>query len=120
MAVYYATKAYVLSFTEAIAEELAGTGLRVTALCPGPTATGFAARAEMTQARLFRLGFVADVESVARAGYDGFRRGRRVVVPGLVNTLLVQANRLSPRRLSTRIVALLNAGRAVASLTPRS
>jgi uncharacterized protein len=120
MAVYYATKAYVLSFSEALAEELAGAGLHVTALCPGPTATGFAARADMTQSRLFRLGLVADVDDVAQAGYDGFRRGRRIVVPGLVNTLLVQANRFAPRRLSTRIVALLNAGRAVPSPTPRS
>ena len=81
MAVYYATKAYVLSFTEALAEELIGSGVRVTCLAPGATATEFAAAADMENKLLFRLGTV-DARTVAQAGYRGFRRGRLLVIPG--------------------------------------
>jgi uncharacterized protein len=105
MAVYYASKAYVLSFSEALAEELSGTGVSVTALCPGPTATGFQQRAAMQDSKLFSgLLEVADAAAVARAGYAGFRAGRRIVVPGLINKLGVQSLRISPRALATRLV----------------
>jgi len=97
MAVYYATKAYVLSFSEAIGNELAGTGITVTALCPGPTRTGFADRAGMSTANLFNSPLVLDPAPVAAAGYRGMLRGRAVVVPGLANFLLVQSIRLGPR-----------------------
>jgi hypothetical protein len=104
MAVYYASKAYVLSFSEALAEELAGTGVTVTALCPGPTATGFQQRAAMQDSKLFSgLLKVADAPGVARAGYAGFRAGRRIVIPGLLNRLVVQSLRVSPRALATRL-----------------
>lgn len=103
MAVYYATKAYVLSFSEAIANELDGTGVTVTALCPGPTETEFQKRAGVEKTRLFRGPLVTDARSVAKAGYAAMRRGRRVVVPGLANKLLVQAERFAPRRLVTAI-----------------
>jgi short-subunit dehydrogenase len=110
MAVYYATKAYVLSFTEALADELESTGVTVTALCPGPTETGFQARASMQGARLVSgLLRVADAVSVARAGYAGFRRRKRIVIPGLLNRLVVQSIRISPRRLVTRVAGILNA-----------
>jgi hypothetical protein len=101
MAVYYATKAYVVSFSEALAEELRGTGLTVTALCPGPTATGFQQRSGMVISKLLP---VADAASVARAGYDGFRAGKRLVIPGLLNKVGVQSVRVSPRVLATRLV----------------
>ncbi|HXX30425.1 MAG TPA: SDR family oxidoreductase [Myxococcaceae bacterium] len=104
MAVYYATKAYVLSFSEALAEELRGTGVTVTALCPGATASGFQARAHMEESRLVKGKRLMDAATVAQAGYDGFRRGRRVVIPGLSNRLLAQSVRFTPRRLVTRIV----------------
>ena len=105
MAVYYASKAYVLSFSEALAEELAGTGVTVTALCPGPTATGFQQRAAMQDSKLFSgLLKVADAPAVARAGYAGFRAGRRIVIPGLLNRLGVQTLRVSPRAMATRVV----------------
>jgi short-subunit dehydrogenase len=97
MAVYYACKAYVISFSQAIAEELRGSGVTVTCLCPGATATGFAERAGTTDTLLFRLR-VANAASVARAGYRGMMCGRDMVVPGLSNKLLELVLRLSPRR----------------------
>ncbi len=106
MAVYYATKAYVLSFTEALAEEVAGTGVRVTCLAPGPTATGFAAVADMENKLLFRLGTMK-VSSVAQAGYRGFRRGRLLVIPGLMNKVGTIAVRFTPRTLVRKVTKRL-------------
>ncbi len=111
MAVYYATKAYVLSFSEAIADELRDTGVTVTALCPGPTETGFAAAAGAGATRLFRLASPASSASVARTGYRAMLRGRRVVVAGLKNKLLAQSVRVSPRRVVTFIVRKLQESR---------
>jgi short-subunit dehydrogenase len=101
MAVYYATKAYLLSFSEAIADELRGTGVTVTALCPGPTRTNFQKQAGMERSRLIRTPLVMDVREVARIGYEGFRRGRRVVIPGVSNRLVVGLERFFPRTLVT-------------------
>lgn len=103
MAVYYATKAYVLSFSEALANELAGTGVTVTALCPGPTETEFQKKAGLEGTRLFTGPLVSDARSIARAGYDGMKRGRRLVIPGLGNKILAQTVRLAPRRLVTAV-----------------
>jgi len=103
MAVYYATKAYVLSFSEALAEELAGTGVSVTALCPGPTVTEFQEGAGIEDTWLFRGPLVMDARSVARAGWAGARRGKRIIVPGLGNKLLKEGVRFSPRRLVTAV-----------------
>jgi short-subunit dehydrogenase len=106
MAVYYATKAYVLSFTEALAEELAGSKISVTCLAPGPTATGFAAAAHEENTLLFRMGMM-DAKKVARAGYRGFRRGQVLVVPGLGNNLLAFSIRFAPRFVVRKIVKFL-------------
>jgi short-subunit dehydrogenase len=103
MAVYYATKAYVLSFSEAIASEVAGSGVTVTALCPGPTRTEFGKAAGMLETRLFRSPLVRDARSVAEAGYRGMKRGRRVVIPGIGNWILAEAVRFTPRRLVTAV-----------------
>jgi uncharacterized protein len=103
MAVYYASKAYVLSFTEAIAEELRGTGVTVTALCPGPTRTEFGSRAGFGTSKLFQRGEM-DAETVAREGYRGLISGRRVVIPGLSNRLLVGSVRFFPRGLIAKIM----------------
>jgi uncharacterized protein len=102
MAVYYATKAYVLSLSEALAEELRGTGVSVTALCPGPTGSGFQQRAKMEQSRLVQ-GEIMDVDSVARAGYEGLISNKRIVIPGWQNKVMAFATRLLPRNLVTRL-----------------
>jgi short-subunit dehydrogenase len=111
MAVYYATKAYVLSLSDALSEETAGTGVTVTCLCPGPTRTGFQDRAQMHDTRLVNVTKLMTAAEVARAGYDGMMAGRRVVVPGLLNKIGAQSVRLMPRRLVTRVVRSLNAER---------
>lgn len=106
MAVYYATKAYVLSFTEALAEELVGSGVKATCLAPGPTATGFGADSGMEQSVIFRLGTM-DASTVAQAGYRGFRRGRVIVIPGWTNKLGAFSVRLGPRFVVRKIVKRL-------------
>jgi uncharacterized protein len=104
MAVYYATKAYVLSFSEALANELRGTGVTVTALCPGPTATGFQARAQMEESKLVRGKAIMTSETVAKAGYAGLMRGKTVVIPGMSNKMMAQAVRFLPRKTVTNLV----------------
>lgn len=95
MAVYYATKAYVLSFSEALREELRKTGIGVTCLCPGPTDTPFAEDSGMGDTSLFRAAMSAD--RVAKIGYQAMRRGRAIVIPGWRNKLLTQTPRFFPR-----------------------
>ncbi|HKW13797.1 MAG TPA: SDR family oxidoreductase [Candidatus Krumholzibacteria bacterium] len=103
-AVYYASKAFVLSFSEAIGNELKGTGVTVTALCPGPTPTGFQERANVGNLRGLRLMMRVSPEAVVRAGYNGMKHGRPVVVPGPLNNIHVFLLRLVPRRLVTNVV----------------
>jgi short-subunit dehydrogenase len=103
MAVYYASKAYVLSFSEALHSELKHRGVRVTVLCPGPVPTEFAERAGVKGG--LAPGFLTQsAETVAAAGYRGLMQGRRTVVPGLANKLIAIAIRVFPRRLLLRIV----------------
>lgn len=102
MAVYAATKAYVLSFSEALAEELRGTGVTITALCPGVTITGFQARSGAGGARMVAMGSMT-AEQVARAGYRALLRGRQVIVPGFWNSLMIFSTRLAPRSWMARI-----------------
>ena len=97
-AVYYATKAYVLSFTEALHQELKPRGIRVCALCPGPVPTEFQARAGLPEARA-PGSLSLSAEQVARDGYRGFMQGHRVVVPGFGNRLITVLSRLLPRRM---------------------
>ncbi|HSE67954.1 MAG TPA: SDR family oxidoreductase [Gemmatimonadales bacterium] len=103
MAIYCATKAYVLSFSEAIGNELKGTGVTVTALCPGPTRTAFASTAGGTNSNLYNTPGVMDAAPVAEAGYRACMKGKAVVIPGLLNKLLVWAIGLSPRWMVTPI-----------------
>jgi hypothetical protein len=104
-AVYFATKAYVLSFSEALHQELKGSGIKVSALCPGPTATEFGEVAGFKSARFNR--FAADSGSVVRAGLKGLDRNKAVVVPGLMNKVTAQSGRIIPRAAMRRIVARL-------------
>ena len=105
MAVYYATKAYVLSFSEALANELKGTGVTVTCLCPGPTRTGFMARAKMGNPEtLSKKSVMMEAEAVARRGVDGLMKGKRLVIPGVLNKILAHSTRLGSRGLSARVV----------------
>jgi uncharacterized protein len=109
MAVYYATKAYVLSFTEALAEEAAGTGVLVSALCPGPTLTGFAEAADATHSRLFKASAMS-AEEVARIGHRAFRRGKVVELAGFRNKFLAFSVRLAPRAAARKVAGVLNRG----------
>lgn len=102
MAVYYATKAYVLLFSEAIANELQGTGVTVTCLCPGPTATEFQERANISGIRLMKYG-VMDARTVAEDGYRGLMAGRPLVISGFRNWLVAQSVRFAPRRMVAAI-----------------
>ena len=103
MAVYYATKAYVLSLSEALTEEVRGSGVTVCCLAPGATETRFAQRAAMEDTLLFRMGTM-DAARVAREGYQGLRRGRDLVVPGVTNRLGVFSLRLLPRFMARKLV----------------
>src|SRR5271155_345077 len=102
MAVYFATKAYVLHLSEGLANELSGTGVTVTCLCPGATATEFHKRAKATGQRLLKMGSM-DARTVAEAGYRGLMAGKPVVISGARNWLVAQSVRFSPRRLVTAI-----------------
>jgi short-subunit dehydrogenase len=104
MSVYYATKAYVLSFSQAIAEELKDTGVTVTALCPGATETDFAETAQISNTNLFKKIGVADAAPVAEYGYKAMMRGDRIAIPSWRDKLMVQAERIAPRRLVTSLV----------------
>lgn len=106
MAVYYASKAYVLHFSEALANELKGTGVVVSALCPGPTETGFVAAAGMGDSKLFDRGAMS-ARAVAEAGYRGMLKGKAIVIPGLHNNILARAVGFLPRGLITRAVRSL-------------
>jgi uncharacterized protein len=107
MAAYYASKAYVLSLSEATANELRGTGVTMTALCPGLTRTRFAQRAGVNLSRLSKLVPRADPRSVARAGYRGLLRGETIVIPGLLNRMVAFSTRITPRRVVTAIARAL-------------
>ena len=102
MAVYYASKAFVLHFSEALAEELRGSGVGVTCLCPGPVKTNFQARAYITDTPMANSPLLVDVREVARVGYEGMKAGKRVVIPGWKNRLGVEMLRLSRARMVTR------------------
>ncbi|WP_373232746.1 SDR family NAD(P)-dependent oxidoreductase [Cohnella sp.] len=104
MSVYYASKAYVLSFTEALGNELSGTGVTVTALCPGLTSTGFVDRSGMGASKLFQRGGIMEAGQVADEAYRGFLRGKTFIMPGARNRFLAFLPRLMPRKMVTRMI----------------
>ena len=105
-AVYFATKAFVLSFSEALHEELRTTGIAVSALCPGPTATEFGTAAGFAPSSAINR-LAANAEDVVRAGLDGIDAGRAVVIPGLLNKAGAQGHRLLPRALLRRLAGMV-------------
>lgn len=109
MAVYYATKAFLISFSEALQEELRGTGVSVTVMCPGPTRTNFGRRARMLSSRLFsgRTLRVMEAAPVARHGYRAMLAGRMFSVPGIGNKALMLASKFSPRVVTRRVTKFL-------------
>lgn len=111
MSVYYASKAYVISFSEAIAEELRDTGITVTTFCPGPTATNFANVAGLNNSRLFKAGGVASAADVSEFAYRAMMAGKRIAIPGFKNNMIAQANRIAPRSLVTRLAKLVQENR---------
>lgn len=103
MSVYFATKAYVLSLSEALSEELKGTGVSVTVLCPGPTKTGFADRASIQNSNLYTNKPMRAGE-VAQIGYSGLMNNKTVILPGFKNKLFVMLLRIIPRSLMPKMV----------------
>lgn len=103
MAVYYASKAYVLHWSLALSNELRGTGVAITCLCPGPTKTGFQKTAGMLDSPLFKKLHTMDAETVVRIGYDALQRGKPMVVPGAINNIGAFCTRLIPKTLAGRI-----------------
>lgn len=107
LAIYYATKSFVLHFSEGLACELEGSGVTVTALCPGPTASGFQDRAAMQASALVKNKRLPSAQSVAASGYRAMKRGKRVHITGLINYLLAQSIRLTPRNTVTALLKQL-------------
>jgi hypothetical protein len=108
MAIYYATKAFVLSLTEAIAEELRDTGVTATALCPGPTLTDFQRRAKIERIRLMKSKLLMmTARDVAEIGYLAFLEGKVIVIPGLLNKIGAQSVRISPRSMVRKVTRKL-------------
>lgn len=107
MAVYYATKSYVLAFSRGIRRELRGTGVSVTALCPGPTRTGFEEAAKANNTWLFHWRKPMEARDVARAGYQGMQRRCGVVIPGLLNKLLAIGGVLPPSAIALEVNRVL-------------
>ncbi len=103
MAVYYATKAYVISFSEALANEVRHSGVTVTCFCPGATHTGFAKRAGNDKSRLFKQLGAMNVEKVALDGYRAVMEGRTLAISGAHNWLIAQSTRFAPRKMVTAI-----------------
>lgn len=103
MSVYFATKAFVLHFSEAIADELNGTGVTVTALCPGATESGFQSAAAMEDSKLFKGKKVPSSKTVAEYGYRAMQKGQRVAIHGTMNYIMANSVRFAPRNLVTKI-----------------
>lgn len=110
MANYYATKAYVLSFSEAVYEDVKKDGVTVTALCPGPTKTEFFERAEITKSKLLDnpMAPIMEAKEVAEIGYDALKKGKSVVIAGALNKILVQSVRITPRFVTRKITKFFN------------
>ncbi len=110
MAVYYASKAFVLSFSEALHEELKEEGVKVSVLCPGPTRSEFYSAGDIDNTRLLKSGIMRmmSTSAVAEAGYKGYISGQRVIIPGIMNQLGALAAKAAPRWLAARFIHFVN------------
>jgi uncharacterized protein len=108
MATYFATKAYVISFSEALAHELRGTGITVTCHCPGATATNFAGTAGNDKTKLFQSGSVASAKDVAAHAYEAMRAGEVLSVHGVMNWIMAAGLRITPRAVARSLAAGFN------------
>ena len=104
MAGYYASKAFVLSYSQAIDFELRKKGVQVSTLCPGPTITEFQIRANMEDLNLFKKGFTMSAEEVAQIGYNGLMKGKPVIIAGAMNKISAMSSKISPAKVSMKIV----------------
>lgn len=107
LAVYFATKAYVLSFTEALAEEISNPNIKVSCFAPGPVKTEFGEKSDLENSLLFKLSLM-DLEPAVKAGYEGFRKGKTIVIPGLKQQIVPFLNRFTPRLIVRKIAKKLN------------
>lgn len=108
MSTYYASKAYVLLFSEGIANEFAQDGVDVSVLCPGPTHTEFSNRAEMNDKKIANVPWMMNASKVAKIGYAGLMNRKKIIIPGAMNKFLAFNTRLLPRSLSLLILRYLN------------
>ena len=104
MAGYYASKAFVLSYSQAVDFELREKGVQVSTLCPGPTITEFQIRANMEDLNLFKKGFTMSAEDVAQIGYNGLMKGKSVIIAGAMNKISAMSSKISPSKVSMKIV----------------
>jgi len=111
MAMYYATKAFVLSFSEAVHHEIRKTGVTVTCVCPGPTPTEFQTQAKMEESKMFNSRMMVDPVTVAKVGYEAMQKGKRLIIPGKLTNLLAFATRLTPRSLVLRVSERMQKGK---------
>jgi len=109
MAIYYATKAYVLSLTESLHEEVKYLGIRVSCLCPGPVKTRFQEKAGVKKSEKMKK-LMMSPEDVAKEAYEGFKIGKAIIIPGKKNKILVLGNKILPRVLGRKLVAMSNKG----------
>jgi len=107
MAVYFATKSYVLHFTEAISNEIEGTGVTITALCPGATESGFMDAASLQESKLFKGKKLPTSKEVAIFGYDQMMKGKVVAIHGLMNYIMANSSRFTPRSVVLKIVRMI-------------
>ncbi len=107
LAVYFATKAYVLSFTEALAEEISNPNIKVSCFAPGPVKTEFGEKSDLEDSLLFKMSLM-DLEPAVNAGYEGFRKGKTIVIPGLKQQIVPFLNRFTPRLIVRKIAKKLN------------
>ncbi|MGG7059596.1 SDR family NAD(P)-dependent oxidoreductase [Clostridium nigeriense] len=109
MATYYASKSYVLNFTEALYEELKGSEIKVSCLCPGPVKTNFQEKSGIRKSEAAKKALMTPKE-VAKIAYKDFKNGKLIIIPGFKNKLIITLNKLIPRSLSRKIILMMNKG----------